>query len=105
MDQKEINRRKEEVKKLKEKYKDIIITPDEYLSTIQPAEGFYYDKKRGEAVCNWIEKYCVLTSADYYGMPFKLTDWQKNILKIFYGFVKKDVFFWKEKNNKTISNS
>jgi len=71
-----------------ESIEDLVITPDKFLDNLKPYSGYYNDKKRGQAVCDWIEKYCILTSSKWRGQPFRLFEWQKKIIRIFYGFVK-----------------
>ena len=38
-------------------------------------------KTLGNRVIKFIEAYCVHSSGDYLGEPFKLRDWQKEIIK------------------------
>ena len=85
-------------KELKEIYADNIELPDEFLANIEPDKknGYYEDKKRAKAVIDWIENYCILTSAEWYGEPFKLMDWQKAVIRPFYGFVRKEKFRGKQ---------
>ena len=88
----------------------MIHNPDTYLDQLQPAEGFFYDEARGDAVCNWLEKYITCTSAEWMGQGFKLIPWQRKIIQIVYGFVHEETklrqyrqvfIFVPKKNGKT----
>ena len=72
------------------KYKNLVILPYDFLEEMEPAPGYFYDEKRGKAVIKWIEQNCRLTDSEWEGRPFKLLEWQKIILKKFYGFVKEE---------------
>ena len=37
-------------------------------------------RTRGPAVCDWIERNCVLGEGDFFGEPFLLRDWQRSII-------------------------
>ena len=73
---------------MKTNIQDLVHTPWKFMEELQPAEGFIYNKNRADFVVNWIQKYCFLTKAKWYGRPFKLLSWQKEIIRIFYGFGK-----------------
>ena len=74
------------------KYK--IYTPYKYFEYLinstptVPTPSGWNDVKRGKAVCDFIEQNCVLTSARWFGKPFILTEWQRMIIEVFYGFQK-----------------
>ena len=78
------------------KYK--IYTPYKYFEYLinstptVPTPSGWNDVKRGKAVCDFIEQNCVLTSARWFGKPFILTEWQRMIIEVFYGFQKEKVF-------------
>ena len=67
----------------------MVHNPTKYLSNLEPdhSQGFVFDKKRADKVCNWLEKYITYTSAEWMGGKFELIPWQRMILRIVYGFV------------------
>ena len=87
----------------------MVYTPYEYYQNLKPAEGYYYDEQRADAVLAWFERYCSLTSAKWLGEPFRFIPWQEMVLRPLYGFVDADglrqfstVFiFVPKKNGKT----
>ena len=87
----------------------MIYTPDNYLDTLEPAPGYYYNEELADGVMNWFKKYLSFTSGEWLGKQFNFIPWQEKILRILYGFVDyqgnrqyKTVFiFVPKKNGKT----
>ena len=48
-------------------------------------------KTLGNRVIKFIEAYCVHSSGDYLGEPFKLRDWQKEIIRELFELKKMDL--------------
>ena len=87
----------------------MIYTPDNYLDSLEPAPGFYYDEELADTVMDWFTRYLSFTSGEWLGKQFNFIPWQEKILRILYGFVNyegkrqyRNVFiFVPKKNGKT----
>jgi len=63
--------------------------PDDPRQTEHP-KGFWFDPERAEEVVTWIQTLCRHSKGEWAGGLIVLEDWQKNILRIVFGWVRED---------------
>ena len=63
--------------------------PEDPRDTQHP-KGFWYDPARAEEVVTWIERYCRHSKGEWAGTLIVLEEWQKQILRTVFGWVRPD---------------
>ncbi len=53
-------------------------------------KGYWFDEAAGERVVQFIEQYCCHFEGEWAGRPLLLEDWQKGILRIVFGWMRRD---------------
>lgn len=53
-------------------------------------KGFYFDADAGERVVTFIEGYCRHYEAEWAGQPLRLEEWQRQIVRIVFGWMRAD---------------
>jgi phage terminase large subunit-like protein len=56
----------------------------------QHPKGFWFDPARAEEVVTWIQRYCRHSKGEWAGTLIVLEEWQKQILRIVFGWVRAD---------------
>lgn len=54
------------------------------------SEGYHYDELRAEKACQFTEKFLKVTKGPITGQPFRLLQWQKEIVETLFGWVNQD---------------
>ena len=69
----------------------MIYTPDSYIKSLKPAEGYFYDEEVVEKAFNWLSKHIICPSGSKYAnKPLQLLPWQKMVLRPLLGFRHKE---------------
>jgi phage terminase large subunit-like protein len=53
-------------------------------------KGFRFDEAAGDRVCQFVERYCCHHKGKWAGKPLKLEDWQKEVLRQVFGWLRAD---------------
>jgi phage terminase large subunit-like protein len=53
-------------------------------------DGFFYDEARGERVVFFLETYCRHHKGEWGGLPLLLEDWQKDVIRQIFGWIRPD---------------
>ena len=69
----------------------MIYTPNSYIKSLKPAEGYFYDEEVVEKAFNWLSKHIICPSGSKYAnKPLQLLPWQKMVLRPLLGFRHKE---------------
>ena len=68
----------------------MIYTPNNYISSLKPAPGYFYDEEHVKRSFAWLENNIINVEGKLANKPFRLLPWQKMLLKPLLGFRHKE---------------